>query len=124
MDGDEREEDEEDLAVGAATFSPAAGGGEGLAEAARPAWGGDGTGRGGEHEAEARRWRPASRDAGERRRRLVAGGRRAASGGCAVTARCCSASRGLAGVQECGHRWLGRRGQRICDSVIGPGRIP
>ena len=95
MDGDEREED---LAVGAATFAPAAGGGEGLAEAARPAWGGDGTGRGGEHEAEARRWRPASRDTDERRRRLVAGGRRAASGGCAVTARCCSASRGLAGV--------------------------
>jgi len=94
MDGDEREEDEKDLAVGAATFAPVAGGGEG----------------------------PASMDAGERR--LVAGGRRAASGGCAVTARCCSASRGLAGVQECGHRWLGRRGQRICDSVIGPGRIP
>jgi len=40
----------EDLAAGAATFAPAAGGREGRAEAARPAWGGDGTGRGGEHE--------------------------------------------------------------------------
>jgi len=64
MDGDEREEDEKDLAVGAATFAPVAGGGEELAEAARPVWGGDGTGRGGEHEVSTRR-------------RLVAGGRRA-----------------------------------------------
>jgi len=38
--------DEEDLAVGAATFAPAAGGGEGLAETARRR--GVGTGRGGE----------------------------------------------------------------------------
>ena len=42
-------------ARGSPSVRPLRTGGEGLAEAARPAWGGDGTGRGGEHEAEARR---------------------------------------------------------------------